>query len=71
MSAYTQEAADHYEADREEARPNAGAVLAKAIAPYASHLGNCRLESWIAIGRKTQRCDCGLFALLERIDALS
>ena len=44
----------------------ADAAAAVKIAPYASHLSNCSLDSW---SKNLQACDCGLFALLAGLDA--
>ena len=40
--------------------------LLKGVKDYASHLGNCDLDSW---GTDGGQCDCGLFDLLRDIDA--
>jgi len=41
----------------------ADAALAKQLAPYASHFGNCDLDSW----KEGKSCDCGLYQLLAAL----
>ena len=48
-------------------RDREAVALLREIKDYVSHLGNCSLNSW---NKSLTKCDCGLFQLLQRVEAV-